>query len=67
MVRALQEVPYSRADVVVLPDYEEVQSFQGVALESLEAGGPGGALSVAAAMQASVVAAEQAAAAASQV
>ncbi|GAB4819423.1 hypothetical protein N2152v2_006469 [Parachlorella kessleri] len=67
VVRTRQNTPHPRADIVLLPDYEEVQQQQELALEALEDTGASGELSVAAAMQALVVAAERAAAAASQV
>ncbi len=66
VVRGGQAVPHSRADIVLLPDWEEVQQQQAVALDALEEG-TSRDLPVAAAMQASVVAAERAAAAASAV
>lgn len=52
--------------MVLLPDWEEVQQQQALAMDALE-GGAGEDMSVSAAMQVTLVEAEQAAAAASQV
>lgn len=65
MVNCRSTIPHVRADLVLLPDWEEVQEQQHRALQALNAEASNG-LPVAIAMRASVVAAEHAAAAAAQ-
>ena len=65
VVKATQELPYSRADVTLLPDVEEVQAQEALATGGLEAVDRN--VGVMAVMQGAEAAARHAAAAAGEV